>query len=242
LDTPLNVASLPKMTPFAIGALQRPFDDYLDKTVFEESYQAAYRLLFSRHMVDVLSPSMDGSTIMTGQQQYTSEAIILVPAFTYVVSAFLAVTTSLAAGLLCISHLRPLKLHSDAATISSIMSLVVDDPRILPEFNSSDKASNQELEEYMNDVRFELVSSSNSSAISRLSLAPGTENIRRIGRNRTFDSLLKEEGNQFLGVQPLEFKLRTGLLFFSVQILLFALIPTLFWAISKNTGAIVLHS
>ncbi|KAK5137765.1 hypothetical protein LTR08_007337 [Meristemomyces frigidus] len=52
-----NGAVIPMMAGLAVGAYQRPLEDYLDPDTLRLSYQAAYRLLFARAMVDVLQPA-----------------------------------------------------------------------------------------------------------------------------------------------------------------------------------------
>jgi hypothetical protein len=234
-NTPLNMAYLRKMTPFAIGSFQVPMDEYLDPSVLDQSYQAAYRLLFARHMSDVLSSEIDKEAISTGFHQYTTQAIILVPVFTYVVTAFLALTVLLAVALAYYSWVRDLRLHSDPATISAAMSLVADDERLLTAFKSLDKASPTELEEILAEKRFKLTKSEKFTS-SRLILHQDNQTVR----TDSFESLPEAEdevnGNLVKGVQPLEFKLRTGLVFFSMQIVLFALIPVFVWATSTGNG------
>jgi hypothetical protein len=234
-NTPLNMAYLPKMAPFALGSFQRPMDDYLDPNVLDQSYQAAYRLLFARHMSDVLSSELDKDAVTTGHHQYTTQAIILVPAFTYVVTALLALTVLLALTLLYGSHVRDLRLHSDPATIAATMSLVADDEHLLTAFKPLDKASNAELDETLAERRFELTNGEKSTS-SRLIM----QEDNQAARSNSFESMPKsdDEANVDLvkGVQPHEFKLRTGLVFFSMQILLFAVIAIFFWATSNGHG------
>jgi hypothetical protein len=234
-NTPLNLAYLPKMTPFALGSFQRPMDEYLDPDVLDQSYQAAYRLLFARHMSDVLSSDPDQNSITAGQYQYTTQAIILVPAFTYVVTSFLALTVVLAMTLLYGSWVRALQLHSDPATISSAMSLVAGDEHLLDEFKCLDKVSTVELDEVLARKRFKLSKQDDYNS-SRLILLQDD----RTSRTNTSKSLTKYsekgDGNLVNGVQPLEFKLRTGAVFFSIQILLFAFVPVLFWVTSRGNG------
>jgi hypothetical protein len=236
-NTPLNLAYLPKMTPFAIGAFQKPMDEYLDSSTLDQSYQSAYRLLFARHMSDVLSSEFDKTAVTTGHSQYTTQAIILVPAFTYVVTGFLALTIFLALILLYSSWVRTLSLHADPATISATMTMVSEDENLLSAFKSLDRSSNLELDEILAQKRFELTKPRDSIP-SRLILHQGSQTTRN-NTSGTVEKLSKDEDHHLVdGVQPLEFKLRTGFVFFSLQVLLFALIPVFFWATSTGNGTL----
>jgi hypothetical protein len=235
LNLSLNLEYLPKMAPFAIGATQLPMDDYLNPAVLDESYQAAYRILFSRQMVNVLSPNLDPSSVTFGERRYVTQAIVLVPAFTYVVEAFLATVILLAASLCYWSFRRPLNLQSDPSTISAAMSLVSDDEHLLSQFKRHDRSSNKEMDEAFSSTRFQLLPSQASEPGFRLTQYPDFRSD-----SSDFDMLSKETQENLddtvKGVQPTEFKLKTGVAFFVFQLGLFVTIPTLYYQITLRNG------
>jgi hypothetical protein len=73
------------MASLAIGAYQRPAEDYLDPAVLADSYQAAYCLLFARFMVDVLKTDCNKSSIVNGTRSYETQAVFVVSGFAYAV-------------------------------------------------------------------------------------------------------------------------------------------------------------
>jgi hypothetical protein len=235
LDLPLNLQYLPKMAPFAIGATQLPMDEYLDPAVLDDSYQAAYRILFARQMVNVLSPSLDSGSTAMGERKYVTQAIVLVPAFTYVVEAFLGIIILLTSSLCYWSFRRSLKLQSDPSTISAGMSLVADDEHLLSQFKHHDRSSNKDLEEAFSSSRFQLCTSESSQ--------PGYRLVQRqdSSLDRKEYLILSKETQESLndtvkGVQPMEFKLKTGVAFFVFQVALFATIPALYYQIGVRNG------
>ncbi|KAH0287074.1 hypothetical protein KCU62_g6191, partial [Aureobasidium sp. EXF-3399] len=89
-------AYLSNMATFALGTYQRPMAEYLDAEVLKDSYQAAYRLLFARRLSNVLHPALNISTTVLGSRRYSTQTIIMVPAFVYVVETMIAFTATAA--------------------------------------------------------------------------------------------------------------------------------------------------
>ncbi|KAF2437075.1 hypothetical protein EJ08DRAFT_623554 [Tothia fuscella] len=235
-NMPLNLKYLPKMTPFAIGATQRSADDYLDPKILDDSYQAAYRILFARQMVNVLSADLDPSAITTGERRYLTQSIIVVPAFAYVVEAFLGLIICLASSLLYWSWRRPLKLRSDPATLAATMSLVADDSRVLSLFKPCDRASNKDLETIFGRTNFKLVQAEGTETTYRITQC----NIDHVDEVTAppvaFSQSQTNSSDVVNGVQPIEFKLKTGAVFLTLQVVLFAVIPAVYWQIRTRNG------
>jgi hypothetical protein len=224
------------MSPFAIGASQKSPEEYLNPSILDASYQSAYRLLFSRQMVNILSTQTNSSSLSTGQRRFTTQAIVLVPAFTYLAEGFLGVTVILACWLLSYSR-RVSKLRSDPSTISALMSLSADDEALLRSFKSMDQESNAYLEKAFASQRFR-ISQGGPDQNTHLLLdepnAISTPQIdifgdEKLSRKESFDNIVR-------GVQPLEFKLKTGLVFFSLQIALFVVISIFFILVLRKNG------
>ncbi|KAH0163256.1 hypothetical protein KCU67_g5624, partial [Aureobasidium melanogenum] len=89
VNTNLDMSYLPKMVPFSFAALKKPsLEGYLDPKTLAESYQAAYRLLFVAQMARVLKSDFGTTaTHHDGQRTYHTQALVLVPGFTYAVEA-----------------------------------------------------------------------------------------------------------------------------------------------------------
>jgi hypothetical protein len=234
LDMPLNIAYLPEMTPFALGALQRPLDDYLNGTVLQESYQAAYRLLFARQMVDVISKSINTSAVSLGQRSYTTQAVVMVPAFAYVAEGFLGAIALLALSLLYLSWRRQCNLVSDPASVSATMAISGSCERLLNLFSKCDRLAAKELEDELGSRRFQLRADRDSN--TPYSLVVEEDQYARRSRQDTAASMATN--NVVRGIQPLEFNLKTGLCFFVIQVFLFAFIPALLWQVRKHNGKI----
>lgn len=247
-DLPLDLRQLSTMASFAIGASQLPLEDYLDPKTLAGSYQSAYRLLFSRQMVDVLSRNLDVKAQSTGQWSYQTQSVTLVPAFTYTVEALLLASVLFAAILYYNSRMRVSKLHSDPATIACVMSLAADDSALLSKLKLMDQASEKELEFSLRNRRFRLCPITNSNHSCRLQLLDmrGNEPLEAFNdelqatrRQKTMQaSRASDEGMAGIvrGLQPTEFKTKMGLAFLATQICLFAAIAALYVKIQKENG------
>lgn len=247
-NVPLDLSQLSTMAPFAIGALQLPLDEYLDPKKLASSYQAAYRLLFARQMVDVLSPSMNPESQHTGQFSYQTQSVVLVPAFTYIVEALLIAASVFAAIILYNSRTRVSKLHFDPATISAMMSLAADDTALLNKLKSLDQANEEELGFHIRNRRFRLCTTQDHGAFHRLQLLDmrGNEPIEAFNdelqaskRQKNMQSLREGDDSKagfVSGLQPTEFKAKMGLAFLASQIGLFAAIAALFVTIQNRNG------
>lgn len=55
--TNLSLATLPPMVPLAIGATQRPLEEYLQADKLQDLYTKAYQLFFARQLRSGSSPS-----------------------------------------------------------------------------------------------------------------------------------------------------------------------------------------
>ncbi|QDS69130.1 hypothetical protein FKW77_010376 [Venturia effusa] len=247
-NLPLNLAYLPKMAPFAIGASRLPLDDYLDPINLANSYQSAYRLLFARQMVDVLSRELDMESERNGQLSYETQSIILVPAFTYIVESLLLASIFFAAIILHNSGTRISKLQSDPATIAAVMALAADDSALLNKFKLLDQKSDNELELAIRNRRFRLVPVQGTALSHRLQLVdlrgnepPETFNdelqaAHRHPARRASKSSNSSKAGIVDGVRPTELKAKLGVVFLIGQILLFSVIAALFATIQKNKG------
>lgn len=248
IDTSLNLGYLPPMAPFAIGATQLPFEEYLDPKKLARSYQSAYRLLFARQMVSVLSRDLDAESRSAGNWTYTTQSVILVPAFTYVVEALLGASILFAALILYFSKTRISKLHSDPATIAAVMSLSADDAGLLAKLKPMDQVTENELELFIRNRRFRLTPVSSSDHSHRIQLLDlrGDESVDTFNdellasnRQQTMQSLRDSDQSKaglVRGLQPTEFKVKMGLAFLAFQVIMFAVIAGLFFKIQKNDG------
>lgn len=234
LDSLLNLDYLPKMAPFAIGANQLPFDDYLDPDALDESYQSAYRLLFARQMSNVLSSQLDSGSTSTGRRQYTTQAIVVVPPFAYVVEALLGMDAIFALVLLMSSLRRKVNLMSDPATVSALMSISANDMSLLRKLGLLERYDSKSLDETLEACRFALTQESDNE--TTLKLVDGVK--LRLIPQRPLNAKSNPLEDRVAGVRPLEFKWKTGLVFFVIQAFLFIFMPALFWLVTRNDGRI----
>ncbi|KAF1346201.1 hypothetical protein BDV97DRAFT_359995 [Delphinella strobiligena] len=147
---------LPGMTGFAIAAYQRPAPDYMDADLLKDSYQAAYRLLLARRLADVLSADLGRTEDREIVRTYRTQAVILVPAFVYVVEALVGVTALVACILLGLSHSTANKLQSDPANLASMMALVTEDSVLCRQLGRYDHASSEAIDEAFEESTFAL--------------------------------------------------------------------------------------
>ncbi|KAF2745023.1 hypothetical protein M011DRAFT_470037 [Sporormia fimetaria CBS 119925] len=145
-----------KMVGYAIGAANRPLPELLDPQVLRSSYEAAYRILFGRSMVEILDRRFTETTEVSATVRFKTDAVVLVPVFVYIAEGLLAVVSVCAMALVWISLKRKWNLRSDPATIAEIMSLVADSTDLLEEFSHLDVLRMEELERFWNEKHFRL--------------------------------------------------------------------------------------
>lgn len=131
-------------------------EDYLDVKVLGESYEAAYRLMFSRAMAQVLDQNFSSARPAVGQRQVTSQAVIFVPVFTFIVEGLLGLVSICALALLYLTMTRKVNLRSDPSTIASIMALVADEQPLLSAFESLDARPMEDIDSAVGLKRYKL--------------------------------------------------------------------------------------
>ncbi|KAF1986545.1 hypothetical protein K402DRAFT_404272 [Aulographum hederae CBS 113979] len=242
-DLPLNLEYFRPLTSFAVGGYQGPLDDFLDGENIRKSYEAAYRLLFARQMVDVLGSELDPSSLSEGVRTFTTQAVVLVPVFTYVVEAFLVVVAVLTCSLLYISCASPNKLSSDPATTTALMKMVADQDDLLEAFRDTDQMSEKELEKKFKDDRFHLdekgniVGGSESGLPRSLSLPTGHHlQHRSSSTEQLLPRRTRSASAQVKGVQPAEFGLSVGMVFLAFQIAFVVALAVLLWKAKTMNG------
>jgi hypothetical protein len=149
---------LMSMVGLAARTSDRPLEDYLDWKVLSKSYADAYRLLFVRAMVDILGDGNDFSTSqeVMGQQQITSEAVVLEPVFVHIVVGFLAVVSICTIALLVLAFVRTRNLRTDPSTIASVMAMVADNQPLLADFADLDRCTVEDVQKIVGDKRYRL--------------------------------------------------------------------------------------
>lgn len=151
---PLNLAYLPKMAPFAIAAYQQPPEAYLDAETLRLSYQAAYRLLFARQVVDILHKNLDPATSKLGKVSYSAQAVVVVPGFAYAAEGLLVIVAVVTLCLLIINVRRNIGLHEDPGTIEALMDLAHNNVEIVRVFSRLAGCTTEQLHEELKDTQF----------------------------------------------------------------------------------------
>lgn len=144
------------MVGMAIGADQRPMEEYMNASVLAQSYQAAYRLLFSRAMMDVLQPDFLNATSNDGVTTYTIQAVYMVAGFSYAVEVLLIIVAILTMLLYYLLSRQPLALLEDPSSIAAQMRLASEDDILLRTFSLLDVSDDRSLEELLAKQRFAL--------------------------------------------------------------------------------------
>ncbi|KAL1625772.1 hypothetical protein SLS54_003244 [Diplodia seriata] len=229
-DMDLDLTYLGPMAGFAIAAYQRSAIDYLDPDLLKASYQAAYRLLFSRQMVDVLSSELDSSTATTGVRQYTSRAVTVVPAFAYLVEGLLGLVIIFAAFLLYISMARPRNLSSNPGNIGSMMALVAEQEDLLSFLKGHDQSTDKELKDAIKKRKFGLTKPDANSGFQLQLKDP--DNF--LEHRATTD--LSRSSPFVGGVRPLELRLVTGLIFIGMNIAMLIVFAFYFVKSKRENG------
>jgi hypothetical protein len=147
---------LPNLASFALGAYQRPVQDYLDADSLRNSYQAAYRLLLARKLADILSTEVNHTNTVLATRRYQTQTVIMVPIFVYIVGGLLVSTTITALLVFIIPSWKRTNLVSEPGSIASLMALASRDHHLVDVMSGKDRATSQELEEDFQDTSFVL--------------------------------------------------------------------------------------
>ncbi|KAI4853290.1 hypothetical protein E4T44_00934 [Aureobasidium sp. EXF-8845] len=147
---------LPTLASFALGAYQRPVEDYLDAETLKDSYQAAYRLLLARKLADVLSTNLDHNSTIRATRRYQTQTVIMVPTFVYIVEGLLATTTITALLVFVMPSWKRSNLVAEPGSMTSLIILTGNDHHLVDRLSDKDCATSQELEEKFSEITFAL--------------------------------------------------------------------------------------
>ncbi|PIA92301.1 hypothetical protein CB0940_09459 [Cercospora beticola] len=209
LDMPINLDWLPRMAPFAIATNKLSAEEYLDPENLRQSYESAYRLLFSRQVVDLLKVEINETTQTHGAYKYVTQAVIVVPGFAYAALAVLGLVMLLAVWFTLSGPRRANKLRYDPATIGALMDLTAGDSSTAATFASHDRNDEDHLKEALSKRTFVLddTVASHSDAHVRLhevNVEPSPMAIER-------------PSSENYGIRPLEMKAYIGAIFLTLQ-------------------------
>lgn len=228
----LTTSGVPPITPFAIAAHQRPAKDYLDPILLQDSYQAAYRLLFAQRMVNILNIKQNVTRTALGERRSSIQALIVVPVFVYTVQSILAVMSLFSAAILCFCITRSLNLISNPASLTSIMSLVADNSCLLNEFKRLDQASSKELKSALKGKTYSLAIQESCDNRHQLQVE-GLSNIV----SRQVDSPPAMNP----GIRPTAFRMWIGFSFLTFQIFCFIALAVIRVKTVKSQGGYTLR-
>lgn len=229
VNTNLDMSYLPKMVPFAFAALKRPsLEDYLDPQTLAQSYQAAYRLLFVAQMARVLQADFGiTATHHNGQRTYHTQALVLVPGFTYAVEAFLLLAMLFNLSIIYFGLTRTCSLRHDPTSIASNMSAAAEDPELLTLLSNLDSDSTQGLHGALVGSKFFM----STDAKLELQCISSTSSRKNIS---------KEHTAHLKGVQSPELHWLSGVVFLAVQLTCIAVFAYLFHQAKVNNGELSL--
>jgi hypothetical protein len=224
-NTNLDMSYLPKMVPFSFAAFRQPkLEDYLDPEILAQSYQSAYRLLFVAQMTRILRSDL-GTTATShdGQSTYQTQALVLVPGFTYAVEALLVLAVLFNLSIIYFSLTRTCNLQSDPTSIASHMSATADDPELLTLLSGLDNTSAADIRNALGGTKFSL------SADAKIEL----QSAPVMNPNQDVNT---EHRNQSKGVQSPELRWYSGVAFLTIQLASIAVFSYLFHQAKINNG------
>ncbi|KAH7396348.1 hypothetical protein BKA66DRAFT_409716 [Pyrenochaeta sp. MPI-SDFR-AT-0127] len=173
------------MVGLSMSIIKQPLESYLDWQILSKSYADAYRLVFARAMAEVLNNDFEALQESIGQQQMTTEAVLLEPVFVYTVEGFLGVVSLATLALLYLSSRREWNLCTDPSTIASVMALVSDNRPLLADFAHLDCCTVSDMQNNIGKKRFKLVHEGSKAEITEVVNAvdtePGTQLLPTLG-------------------------------------------------------------
>ncbi|EKG18932.1 hypothetical protein MPH_03816 [Macrophomina phaseolina MS6] len=236
---------LPLMSGLAIGAWKNTsYELLLEPEYLRQSYQAAYRILFARMMYEALDQNFTRTETVSGMREYRTQAVVMVPAYTYLVEALLGALIVVCSVLLCISTLKPRKLRSDPASLAAVMSLVADDDALLRKFSHLDYSKEEDMTKALEKERFRLAM---DGGRSMLRMHTSTDDVpsledetrsQRIGDDSIEASLRRAATTNIekpKSVMPLELRFVVTAVFTSVQLAVLIVLIVL-WVKAKPYG------
>ncbi|KAK3707618.1 hypothetical protein LTR37_011966 [Vermiconidia calcicola] len=158
-DLPINIyagSAQGVMVGMAIGAYQRPAEEYLEPEILSKAYEAAYQLLFARAIVDTFPTRFTHSRSTEGKIDYRVEAVRIVCGFAYAVEGLLGVLAAFGLALIYISFHNELSLDSDPTSIFALMGLSSYDARLRKLCSELNQASDLQLEKHLSSHTYVL--------------------------------------------------------------------------------------
>jgi hypothetical protein len=142
----------------AIAALDLPNANYLDPEALQETFLAAYRILYGRAVSDIQQYSPFQATQSTdGYLTYQTQALQIVPAIAYLVEGLLFFNFLIAIILFFLLRRRNRNLRFDPTTLAAMMSLSADNPTFLVRLKDLDVATEKELTHTIQNETFALL-------------------------------------------------------------------------------------
>lgn len=238
VNTDLHYNDFDPITLFALAALPRPSDEYLDPEVLDSAFQAAIQLLFARRIADLLSSDQDPRTAAIGHRTVTTQAVIMVPAFTYIAEILLGLISI--CGITLMIHLsrRRSSLKGDPSVIATLMKMSAEDGSFLEAFKHLDRSTSSQVRSHLKNCQFDLQSSSRCDSPV----------LRRLPSTRAqFQSVVQKadelpHNTAIAGVQPFGYSLRAGAAFVFLQIAAFAGVIVISSEINVKNGILRLRT
>lgn len=227
---------VPYMSAFAIAASQKQAPNYMNRTLLAESYQSAYRLLFARRLVDILSEDLDLQNQTIGSRTYQTQSVVLVSEFVYVVEALLLLTTLVAAALLYFSFTNSSNLRFDPANLASVMALAAEDQELIQRMRSRDGATAADLKEGFDATHFALLPSAEGTTSPGYGYALNVADIGSpLDQLVQDDSLASRSANAIL---PKELSGVFGIAFLTVQVVVVVVLVYAFVRAGEEDGTL----
>lgn len=215
-----------RMVGLSLAVSDLPLEDYLDWKVLSKSYADAYRVIFSRTMVDILGDDYTSALEISGQHQYTTEAVVLEPVFVYIVEGLLGAISLATIVLLYLSVTRRRRLRTDPNTIASIMSLVADNKLLLSEFENLDCCTSSGVQNALGHKRFRLLHDDDRTGIEIL--ASGLDPVYKESENDGHPQHSNTTREIAKPIRPKEFRLGTAVPFVGLFIALSAALAIIY--------------
>jgi len=146
------------MAALALGTGAGSLERYKNWRALAQAYNDAFQVLFARAMVDILGNDIHKESKETpGQQQTTTEAVVLEPVFVHVVTGLLSVVSLATIVLFILSFIRRKNLRADPCTMASVMALVAESQPLLADLASLDCAGSDDFQHLIGRKRYRLV-------------------------------------------------------------------------------------
>jgi hypothetical protein len=237
VNTAIDPSLTPKMAVFAYAVTQLPVEAYLDPETLRKSYQAAYRLLLSRHLFEILQNAKhDREIFISGARKVVTQAVVVVPVFSYAAICLLGMVLIFASILAITMPRRHSLLTRDPATIDASMDLLSNDAATIGMFSKLTSVDAKTMQKALKETRFGLDNECCPLIAGAAQIKVSHTEGPAVDTERDDVGSSTKSKKTNTGIRPMEMKLIIGAIFLALQVAAIVSFMVLFIKARREDG------